>query len=273
MLPATVLEPRSTVRPSSQRPECGVRIEDVGSIRRVIIDRPSKKNAITRSMYDALTDAFTEARSRFQTDVVVLTSSGGAFSVGTDFADFSQGEPVDSESEEFIRATSRFFRTLVSFPKPIVAAVGGLALGAGATLLLHCDLVVAARTAAFQFPYVKLGIAPDAGSSVLLSARVGLTRATEWLLSGDRIDVDTALAHGFVTAIVYREELDATAMARAEAIAKLPQEGVREMKRLLRQPLRAAVDEAMARESTSSVAHLPLPGAAVPTSSGFFSRR
>ena len=268
MLQAPVSGRVASIRPTSERPEAGVRVEDEGSIRKIILDRPSKKNAITRAMFTTLTEALFVAAHSENTDVVLLTSAGGAFSVGVDYSDFVDDGPGNPD---FIRTAGGFFRALASFPKPIVAAVGGMAAGTGATLLLHCDLIVAARTAAFEFPYAKLGIVPDAGASLLLAARVGLTRASEWLLFHDRIDVDTALRLGLVNAVAPREELEGVALARAEALAKLPREAVRETKRLLREPLRAAVEDAIARELAAISPTLPLPEVAV-VSSGFFPR-
>ncbi|HEY4012321.1 MAG TPA: enoyl-CoA hydratase-related protein [Polyangiaceae bacterium] len=238
--------PRRSSRPHSERPEAGVRVEDTGRIRKVLLDRPSRKNAIDRAMYQTLTTALQEAAISERIDVVLIASSGGAFSAGSDPGEALASPGADGEA--FAQAAGAFLRALASFPKPIVAAVGGVAVGLGATILLHCDLVVAAHTAAFEFPRVRLPVEPEAGSSVLLAARVGLQRASEWLLFGDRIDVDTALRFGLVNTIVQREELASAALARAEALARLPQSVVRETKRLLREPLRVAVEEAIARE-------------------------
>jgi enoyl-CoA hydratase/carnithine racemase len=256
MLSAPVSRPRSSVRPGSERPEAGIRIEDTGRIRKVLLDRPSKKNAITRAMYETLTATLSEAATSETIDIVLLASSGAAFSVGSDPGD--HGHSI-ADNEAFARTAGTFVRTLAAFPKPIVAAVGGVAIGLGATILLHCDLVVAAQTAAFEFPRARLAMEPEAGSSVLLAARVGLQRASEWLLFNDRIDVDSALRFGLVNTIVQREELASAALARAEALAKLPQSVVRETKRVLRESLRAAVDEAISRELHTISARLSTP--------------
>ncbi len=206
MLHAPVSGPRSSMRPGSERPEMGIRVEDVGPIRKLTLDWPSKKNAMTRAMYSSLAAALVDAATSPRIDVVLLASSGGAFSAGSDLSDFADGMPSPADGEVFARTAGAFLRALASFPKPIVAAVGGLAVGTGATLLLHCDVVVAAHTAAFQFPFTRLAIVPEAGSSVLLAARVGLQRASEWLLFGDRIDAETALRFGLVNALVHRED-------------------------------------------------------------------
>jgi enoyl-CoA hydratase/carnithine racemase len=244
MLQAPLSGPRSSVRPGSERPEAGVRVEDAGAIRKLTLDRPSRKNAITASMYEVLTSALSEVAVGERTHVVLFASSGGAFSTGSDFGDSLEGHPSAGDGA-LADSAAVFLRTLAAFPKPIVAAVGGLAVGMGATILLHCDLVVAAPTAAFEFPSPRLALEPEAGSGVLLAARVGLQRASEWLLFGDRIDVETAFRFGLVNAIVHRGDLAGAALARAEALTRLPQGPVRETKRLLREPMRAAMETAL----------------------------
>ncbi len=234
-----------SIRPPSTRPEAGVRVELEGPVRKVILDRPSRKNAITPQMYEMLTSAFAEAAASDAVDVLLIASSGGAFSAGTDLSDFWDGTPTATDREAFAQAAAAFIGVLASFPKPIVAAVGGLALGMGATIVLHCDLVVAARTAAFEFSFARAAPEPEAGSSVLLAASVGLQRASEWLLFGERIDAETAFRAGLVSAVVPRAELMGSALARAQAIANLPQGMVRETKRRLRLsvPPAAVADE------------------------------
>jgi enoyl-CoA hydratase/carnithine racemase len=243
MLQAPVSVSRSSIRPISVRPEAGVRVEDVGPIRKVTIDRPSRKNAITPPMYEMLTAALAGAAASDVVDVLLIASSGGPFSAGTDLSDFWDASPTAADRDAFARAAATFVRTLASFPKPIVAAVGGLALGMGATIVLHCDLVVAAQTAAFEFSFARAAPEPEGGSSVLLAASVGLQRASEWLLFGERIDAETALRAGLVNAVVPRGELMASALARAEAIATLPQDMVRETKRRLRLAMPGMADE------------------------------
>lgn len=231
MLQPAVSSSRSPARRSSERPEAGILVEDLGAIRKVILDRPSKKNALTASMYEALTAALAAAAASNAPDVVLIASSGGSFCGGTDFDELADN-PSPADREAVTGAARAFAQALASFPKPIVAAVGGLALGMGAAIVLHCDLVVAARTAAFQFSFAPPE--PEAGSSVLLAACVGLQRASEWLLFGDRIDAETALRAGLVNVMVDREELMGAALARAEALANLPQDMVRDTKRRLR---------------------------------------
>ena len=239
--------PRRSSRPSSQRPEAGILVEDTGRIRKVLLDRPSRKNAIDRAMYLTLTTALQEAAISERIDVVLIASSGGAFSAGSDPGE-APATP-GAEGEAFAQAVGGFVRTLASFPKPIVAAVGGVAVGLGATILLHCDLVVAAHTAAFEFPRVRLPVEPEGG---IERPSWRLASACSALPSGCSSAIASTstlrLRFGLVNTIVQREELASASLARAEALARLPQSVVRETKRLLREPLRAAVDEAVSRE-------------------------
>jgi enoyl-CoA hydratase/carnithine racemase len=200
-------------------------------------------------MYRTMTRALAEAASTEATSVVRLASSSAIFSAGNDFNVMLEGSVGDVDGDEFARCAADFYLTLAAFPKPVVAEVGGLAAGAGATLLLHCDVVVATTTACFDFPSTRLGVLPDGGASFLLPARVGLQRAMDWLLFGERIDVETARDAGIVTTVVVREQLTRTVLARADALSKLPQVTLREMKRLLREPFRQELEAAIVRES------------------------
>jgi enoyl-CoA hydratase/carnithine racemase len=230
-------------------PETGVRVEDAEPIRSLVLDRPSRKNALNVAMYRLLTAALRDAATNTKISVVRLASSAAIFSAGNDFHVMLEGSMGESDGDEFARSAADFFLTLATFPKPVIAEIGGLAAGAGATILLHCDIVVASTAACFDFPSTRLGVLPDAGSSVLLATRVGLQRATDWLLFGERIDVETAREVGIVNTVVPREHLTRTVFTRAEALSKLPQGTVREMKRLLRAPLLPAVREAIGRET------------------------
>jgi enoyl-CoA hydratase/carnithine racemase len=255
--------PSSIPPTSSRRPETGVRIEDQGAIRHITLDRRSRKNAITVEMYRTLTATLADAASSDRIHVVLLSSAGGAFSVGSDVSSHRgppSGTVSEAEREAFALAGGAYLRNLASFPKPIVAAVNGLAVGIGATMLLHCDFVVASPFAAFEFSFTRQATAPDVASSVLLGERVGIQRASEWLLFGERINADTLLRFGLVNAIVPLEGLANSARARAEALAKLPHTAVCETKRLLRQPVRAAVEEAVRlQEQLSRMRHRPPP--------------
>jgi enoyl-CoA hydratase/carnithine racemase len=231
----------------------GIRVEDQGPIRRVTFDRPAKKNAITLEMYAQLAKAFAEASTREATSVVLLDAAGDAFTAGNDIGDFARasagrGNGDTGESVAFHQQVAAFLEELAAFPKPVVAAVNGLAIGIGCTMLLHCDLVMASSTATFQFPFTKLALVPEAGASLLLPLRVGLQRASEWLLLGERFDAQTALSSGMVSAVVAPGELATAARARSEALTKLSLGSLVETKRLIREPIKVALADTMAKE-------------------------
>jgi enoyl-CoA hydratase/carnithine racemase len=238
----------------------GIRVEDTGAIRRVTFDRPAKKNAITLAMYDVLAKAFAEAATRDATSVVVLDAVGDAFTAGNDIGDFMRASAGEGRGDA--GGGVKFLQQIAVFPKPVVAAVNGLAIGIGSTLLLHCDVVIASSNATFQFPFTKLAIVPEAGSSLLLPLRVGLQRASEWLLLGERFDAQTALSAGLINAVVAPAELASAATARAEAFVKLPLGAVMETKRLIREPVKAALADAMSKELEAFGRRLVSPEAA-----------
>jgi len=220
------------------------RDEHGGQARTLVMNRPAKKNALTVAMYAALADELAKAALSPTVRVVVLTGAGEAFTAGNDIYDFVAQPPVNDDSH-----VVRFLNALVAFPKPIIAAVGGVAVGIGTTMLLHCDLVLAASSARFQFPFVKLGLCPEGGSSLLLPQMVGIQRASELLLWGDAFDAAFAKQIGFVNEVVEGGALAASVASRIDRILELPPAAVAAAKALVRAPLRAELDEAIRREA------------------------
>ena len=220
----------------------GVSVEDASGVRRVTLDRPDKKNALTAAMYATLADAVTSAEAD-GVGAILLTARGDAFTAGNDLNDFLQQPPRGDDAPAF-----RYLLALARTNVPIVAAVRGAAVGIGTTMLLHCDLVYAAPSARFKVPFVDLGLVPEAASSLLLPRRIGRARAGAALYLGETIDAAAATALGLVTKLVPDEELEATAEAGAAAIAAKPREAVRETKRLVCHD-RDAIVEAIRRES------------------------
>ena len=227
-----------------------VRAMGEGGVLTLRLNRPEKKNALSREMYAALSDGLASAAADGAARVVVL-AGGEDFTAGNDIADFAADSAAGSGGGDGPMRTSAaldFLEALVRFPKPVVAAVRGVAIGIGTTLLLHCDASVASRTARLQMPFTRLGIVPEAGSSLLLAARIGQARASWMLLSGDAVDGETAAREGLVTRAVEDAEVEATAAAMAAQLAALPPGAVADTKRLLRAPHAAALAEAMERE-------------------------
>ena len=206
-------------------------------------NRPEKKNAFTAQMYAEAAQALTEADANDAVRVVVLAGAGGTFTAGNDLKDFLEKPPTGKDSPVF-----RFLHTLAHFSRPLIARVEGVAVGIGTTLLLHCDYVLASERAVFSMPFVNLGLSPEGASSVLLPRLAGMALASELLLFGEPFDAATALRAGLINRVVPDAELDALVRARAAALAARPAESVRLTKKLLRDPLRAAVDEAFTRE-------------------------
>ena len=215
-----------------------------GAVLSAAFARPQKKNAITGAMYDALIEAFEGAERDPDIGALVLSGKGGVFTAGNDLGDFLA--VASRESGDF--PASRFVRKLAEFEKPLVAAVDGLAIGVGTTLLLHCDLVYATPAARFQMPFVNLGLVPEAGSSLLAPQRFGRAKAAEFLLLAEPFDDHEALKLGLVNAVLPQGELLAHAMGRAATLAAKPRAALLATRRLMRgdpEALRARMAEEM----------------------------
>lgn len=208
------------------------------------INRPEKKNALTGEMYEALSEAIARAEAEPQTRVIVLTGVADVFSSGNDVQDFLTNPPQDGNSPVL-----RFLRTIAGAGKPIVAAVNGAAVGIGTTLLLHCDIALAAPTARFQLPFTRLALVPEAASSLLLARFIGRRRAAWMMLTGEAIDADTARDWGLINSVVAGTQLAEQTRATALTLAALPPAALRETKALLKRDVAAAIKETMEEES------------------------
>jgi enoyl-CoA hydratase/carnithine racemase len=200
----------------------------IDGILQICLNRPEKKNALTRAMYDAMADAFAQVDSDPTLRVALLTGVGTTFTSGNDITDFqSRGNSGRSSA-------SRFLPTISSMQKPLIAAVNGAAIGVGTTMLMHCDLIVAARSARFVMPFTSLGLVPEAASSLLFPRLLGTQRASALLLLGEPLDAATAFEWGFVNRVVDDAALLDTAREMARRLAALPPQAVRLTKRLIR---------------------------------------
>ncbi|WP_035693308.1 enoyl-CoA hydratase [Azospirillum halopraeferens] len=204
-------------------------VSDADGVLEIRLNRPEKRNAITNAMYAAMADALERAAADPAIRAVLFSGAGDGFTGGNDLQDFLSAPPLGEDSPGW-----RFLTALRDAPKPLVAAVHGSAVGIGTTMLLHCDLVYAGRSARLALPFVRLGLVPEAGSSLLLPRLVGHQKAAELLILGEPFDADTAQALGLVNRVVEDEALPAAARAAAAAIAALPAAAVRETKRLLK---------------------------------------
>jgi enoyl-CoA hydratase/carnithine racemase len=201
-------------------------IEEQG-VMEIHIDRPDKKNALTGAMYRTMTAALADASMRADIGAVLIAGRGDAFCAGNDLQDFLAGPEGGAAAFAFIRA-------IATFDKPLVAAVQGLAVGVGTTMLFHCDLIYAAPDARFVMPFVNLGLVPEAGSSLLAPAILGHARAAAMLLLGEPMDADSAARAGMVTAIVPADALLDQARAKAAALMAKPPRALAATRRLMK---------------------------------------
>jgi enoyl-CoA hydratase/carnithine racemase len=234
---------------------------------RVELSRPEKKNAITPEMYHALSAALDRADADAQVRAVLIHGRPDCFSAGNDLKDFLQRPAQGGEPPAI-----GFLARIAAARKPLVAAVGGPAVGIGTTMLLHCDFVYAAPGTRFQLPFVPLGIVPEAASSLLLPAMAGYHRAAELLLLGQPFDAPKALAAGIVTEIVPEANLFEHARGVARAVAALPPASVRLTKELMKRQLAPLVRERMQVETGLFQERLSSPEA-VEAFTAFFEKR
>lgn len=195
--------------------------------------RLDKKNAITAAMYTTLAEALNAAANDDEVRVAVFQGHEQVFTAGNDLSDFL-GNPPDTRPGAEPAPVVQFLEALRTFPKPLLAAVAGPAVGIGTTLLLHCDLVYAADNAAFSLPFVNLGLCPEAGSALLLPALVGHPRAAEKLMLGEAFYAEEAVEMGLVNRVLPPHEVNAYAQAQAAKLAAKPAASLRATKALMK---------------------------------------
>jgi enoyl-CoA hydratase/carnithine racemase len=215
-------------------------VTDDGPVRTVRMNRPEKKNALTVPMYEQMAAAIEDAAASSTLRCVVIAGVPGAFCAGNDLQDFLEAA---EHAEGLAPPLLGFLVSLARAEKPLVAAVSGLAVGIGTTMLLHCDHVVASSDARFSTPFVHLGLVPEAASSLLAPRRMGYARAFALLAMGRPLDAAGALAAGIVNSVVAQADVDAEAMKAAHEIAALPAEALATTRRLMR----GSPDEAIER--------------------------
>ena len=205
-------------------------VKDDGAVRIIRLNRPEKKNALTQPMYAAITRAMNEAQANDAIRCLMITGTPGVFSAGADIGEF-----LESAQAGGLRPhTLDFLKALVHNQKPLVAGVGGLAVGIGSTMLFHCDHVVAATEATFTTPFLKLALIPEAASSLLAPMRMGYARAFSMLVMGRPLTAAQAREAGLVNEVVAAAEVEAAAMKAAQEIAALPAGAVAVSRRLMR---------------------------------------
>lgn len=205
-----------------------VNVSRQGAVLDIKLSRPARKNALSNEMYRQLTDLFDEANRDDAVRCLTISGDGAAFTAGNDLQEFLSDPPVTDDAPVF-----QMLRALAANEKVLIAAVNGLAVGIGTTMLLHCDLVLAVPEARFQLPFINLAIVPEAASSLLLPRLIGYQRAMELLLLGEPFDAQVARSYGLVNRIVPSAELVSTLQSLVEQIMQKPPNALRALKRLV----------------------------------------
>lgn len=228
-----------------------------GPLMSLTMNRPEKKNALTNAMYGVLADGLQRAQDDPAIRCILIRGEGDCFTAGNDLSDFAS---ISAGSNTGERHVSRFLRGLAMADKPIVAAVHGLAVGVGTTMLLHCDVVCVTEQARLITPFVNLALVPEAASSELLQARIGYARAFSMVALGEPVDGKTAVEWGMARYLVGADSLRAKALAVAHTLAEKPIGALRATKRLMRDGEKLA--QTMDRESEVFAQRLKSPEAA-----------
>jgi len=215
-------------------------VEQAGKILTIQLNRPAKKNALTQAMYLGMIHALESADADDSIHCVYLRGTAECFCAGNDLKDFL--ETGAQAAAEFVKCISRV-------KKPIVAAVNGPAVGVGTTMLLHCDLVVAAEDAYFMMPFTDLGLCPEAGASYLLPRMLGYSRASELLLLGARIDAAKACELGLINRVCAAEQYISAGWELAEVLAAKPLAAILATKALIRKHQAPLVEQAIDNEN------------------------
>jgi enoyl-CoA hydratase/carnithine racemase len=213
-----------------------------GAVASIRFNRPEKKNAITVAMYQAMVDALADARASEEVRAVGIFGRD-VFTAGNDIADFVMAGAFDEH-----HPVLRFLQAIRDFPKPVIAGVKGPAVGIGTTLLMHCDAVVAGTSARFSLPFTKLGLVPEAGSSLLLPLIAGRMRASWYLLSGEQFGAQAAFDMGLVTRVTEDGDVDGAVAIMCGELAELPPNSIVNTKRLLKARFADLVAVAMNEE-------------------------
>lgn len=219
----------------------------------VTITRPEKRNAITQAMYAKMADALADYAASDDARAFVLTGAEDYFTAGNDLKDFSTANRSDE-----LPPVARFLNGISTCPKPVIAAVNGPAIGVGLTMLLHCDLVYAAQSATFDAPFVKLGLVPEAASSMLLAASVGMAVANDVLLAGRKLTAAEAHDYGLVSRVFADGDLIGEVAGIAQHVARCAPVSMQRSKSLIRNQ-REQVAAQMAAESVLFVEQLKSP--------------
>ncbi|HEY7843969.1 MAG TPA: enoyl-CoA hydratase-related protein [Bradyrhizobium sp.] len=210
-------------------------VTDEGATRIIVMRRPEKKNALTPEMFLAMSEAINSAQSNPDIHCLILSGRSGVFTAGDDVGDFVE-EATTKREEAKPRNAVAFVRSLITNKKPIIAAVDGIAVGMGVTMVLHCDYVIASNTASFVSPFIRYGLVPEGASSLLLPRMAGHQRAFSLLVMGRPMSAVEAREAGFVNEVVAAGHAMIEAQKVAREIGELPPEAVAISRKLLKLP-------------------------------------
>ena len=210
----------------------------------ITLNRFDKKNALDTTMYNELSRLFTYANNEEKIHCLVIQGNDNCFCAGNDLKDF-----IECSQKGDALAALEFINILAKFNKPPIAGVAGVAVGIGTTLLLHCDMVIAANNSIFKLPFTQLGLCPEAGSSLLLTQKVGQNKAFELMILGDKFSAEQAHRYGIVNQVCQPNELLSIVESIAIKIAKLPTDSVMTSRKLIRQSTQPILYQAMQNES------------------------
>ena len=228
-----------------------IAVTRAGAVARITLNRPDKLNALTQVMSDELLDAFTSIHGDDGVRAVLLTGAGRGFCAGQDLTEFEAsyraGERPDIE-EHLRRTFHRLIPVVVDTPQPVVAAVNGVAAGAGVSLAAACDIRVASEDARFTQAFVKIGLVPDSGGTWLLPRVIGYARALEMSLTGDMVDAREALDMGLVGRVFPTDSFGREAGALADRLAAMPTKALAATKRLFRGSMASDLESALVAE-------------------------
>ena len=221
-----------------------VRIGLADGVFHIEMARPEKKNALTAGMYRTMADALASAEADPAVRVILISGAGGNFTAGNDLADFLGTPPMDESAPVY-----RFIEGFAKLQKPFVAAVEGVAVGVGTTMLLHCDLVYAGSGARFALPFANLGLTPEAASSLLLPLCIGHARAAEMLMLGEAFSAQVALETGIVNAVLPDAQVLDHALERCRKLTTQPAASLRLTKQLMKRAQQGPINDTMRCEA------------------------
>jgi 2-(1,2-epoxy-1,2-dihydrophenyl)acetyl-CoA isomerase len=229
-----------------------ITVDRDGAVSRITLNRPERLNALTGEMSDELVEAFTAIRDDSEVRAVVVTGAGRGFCSGQDLTEFEEayrsgGRP--DIREHLARTYHRLIPIIVETPKPVIAAVNGVAAGAGVSLAAACDVRIATEEARFTQAFVKIGLAPDSGGTWLLPRLIGYARALELSMTGDMVDASAALEMGLVNRVVPVDVFEKEVGEYAARLAAMPTAALGATKELLREALTVDLEEALHREA------------------------